>query len=82
MTSRPPPRTNNTRSRPSVSTSRNSMSAEHHVKEAATEPRGNQGHPHLGKGTCTSSTTPLPVFPQRDTILITFAVLRRTRHVQ
>lgn len=38
ITSRPPPRTNSTRSRPSVSTSRNSMSAEHQVKEAAPGP--------------------------------------------
>lgn len=38
MTSRPPPRTNSTRSRPSVSTSRNSMSVGHQVKEAASGP--------------------------------------------
>lgn len=45
MTSRPPPRTNSTRSRPSVSTSRNSMSVGHRVKEAAPReaPRGTQG---------------------------------------
>lgn len=42
MTSRPPPRTNSTRSRPSVSTSRNSMSIGHQVKETALGPKGSQ----------------------------------------
>lgn len=42
MTSRPPPRTNSTRSRPSVSTSRNSMSIGHQVKETASGPKGTQ----------------------------------------
>ena len=98
ITSRPPPRTNSTRSRPSVSTSRNSMSVEHQVKEAAPGPRApreiwptNQGWgklspPHLerrapGLTSCVS-TSPLPASPQKDTVLITFAVLGWARHVQ
>lgn len=54
------------------------MSAGHQVKEAATGPPP-PTHPWAPQG---EDSTPLSAFTQKDTVLITLAVLRGARHVQ